>query len=111
MTAPLPLMTRADIDNGLYHGVTLDTNGTGSSNFGGDSSGSSSSSTPGSASITPGAAAQFADTTRSLESPLAAAATQQQQQPPPAPPDLDALAQQVYTILKRRLSAERRRLN
>jgi hypothetical protein len=30
---------------------------------------------------------------------------------PPAPPDLDALAHQVYTILKRRLSAERRRLN
>jgi hypothetical protein len=33
------------------------------------------------------------------------------QQPPQVQPDLDALAQQVYSILKRRLSAERRRVS
>jgi hypothetical protein len=57
-----------------------------------------------------GGGMHFADTTRSLDTPtnLNAAAA-------PAAnagavqPDLDALALQVYTILKRRLAAERRR--
>jgi hypothetical protein len=115
MTAPLPLMTRADIDNGLYHG-NLDANGSsngnGSASFGGGASGNAGGggdSGSGSNGGSGGGAAQFAETSRSLEAPAApptAAANTQQ----PAPPDLDALAHQVYSILKRRLSAERRRL-
>ena len=59
-----------------------------------------------------GSAPQFAESSRSLEpTPVEQAvvaqmgAAQAQVQP-----DIDALAHQVYTILKRRLSAERRRL-
>jgi hypothetical protein len=54
---------------------------------------------------------QMAESSRSLDAPV----TLNQSAAPgpaaggPVQPDLDALAQQVYTILKRRLSAERRR--
>jgi hypothetical protein len=130
MTAPLPLMTRADIDNGLYHG-NFDTNGssngngsanygggggdsgntgnTGGGNTGGGDSGANSGGSSGGGSAG-GGGAQFAEATRSLEAPATTAAGAAETTPP-APPDLDALAHQVYTILKRRLSAERRRLN
>jgi hypothetical protein len=59
-----------------------------------------------------GAAPQFAESGRSLEpTPVEqAVAAQTSATHAQVQPDIDALAHQVYTILKRRLSAERRRL-
>jgi hypothetical protein len=59
-----------------------------------------------------GGGAHFAETGRPVDLPAAPPAPPANAAgaPPPVEPDLDALAQQVYTILKRRLASERRRL-
>ena len=49
-----------------------------------------------------------AETTRTLPAPRQRETPSQEQTPAPAP-DIDALARQVYAVLKRRLAAERRR--
>jgi hypothetical protein len=79
----------------------------GSGNSGGSSGGSGDA---GGGAGGSGGTAHFADTGRPLEVPPASAASPAAGQPPAVEPDLDALAQQVYTILKRRLASERRRL-
>jgi hypothetical protein len=59
-----------------------------------------------------GALAYFADESRTLPTPSSTSGDSTGQAPSPeaVEPDLDALARQVYTILRNRLSAERRRL-
>jgi hypothetical protein len=49
-----------------------------------------------------------AETTRTLPAPRQRETPLQEQTPTPTP-DIDALARQVYAVLKRRLAAERRR--
>jgi hypothetical protein len=53
---------------------------------------------------------QLAEQDRSIESTPAAAPASAAPAAGPVPPDLDALAKQVYAVLKQRLAAERRRL-
>lgn len=103
MTVPWPLMPSG--------------NGNGNSNTNGHAADTAApvttpSAPAASAASAPAAGAQFAETTRSLP-PTTTQQSQsaEHQQPQPVEPDLDALAQQVYTILKRRISAERRRFN
>jgi hypothetical protein len=58
-----------------------------------------------------GSGPQFAESTRSVEGPpLASGAASVPSTSHQPEPDLDALARQVYTILKRRLAVERSRL-
>jgi hypothetical protein len=73
------------------------------------SNGAPSSGAPSSAAWS-GAMPQFAESTRSLEPAAGAPAPAAAAAGAVVEPDLDALAHQVYSILKRRLSAERRRL-
>jgi uncharacterized membrane protein YgcG len=117
LTSPNAFVTTVDsagLNNGYAPDAAVSTNSgvngsggsahVGSSGTGGTTGGGAGSTSGG------GGGAHFAESDRALQvppAPPAAAAGA----PAAVEPDLDALAHQVYTILKRRLASERRRLS
>jgi hypothetical protein len=108
LTSPSAFVTTVDSAglNGV-NGHTTATNGAGA----GSSNGATGNNTGGNNAGGGDGGAHFADTDRSLPPPAPPSTATPTPAAPPVEPDLDALAHQVYTILKRRLASERRRLS
>jgi hypothetical protein len=118
LTSPNAFVTTADTAGlNIGHGSASDGNGsdgagTGAAGGGAYTSGgyTGGGDTGGGGAAGGGGGAHFAETDRAVDVPAAQhTATPGGQQA--VEPDLDALAHQVYTILKRRLASERRRLS
>jgi uncharacterized membrane protein YgcG len=118
LTSPNAFVTTVDsagLNNGYAPDAAVSTNSgvngsggsahVGSSGTGGTTGGGAGSTSGG------GGGAHFAESDRALDVPPAPPPSAAAGAPAAVEPDLDALAHQVYTILKRRLASERRRLS